>query len=157
MPKLLSKDFYDRMEKLVPRYPTRVALLLPAFHAAQDEHGWLSPEILAEIAAFIGIHPAQAREVASFYNMYHLEPVGKNFLRICTNVACALRGGEALVTHCKKKYDVDCGQTTGDGKITFIEEECLGACGTAPAVMLNDDYHEKLDVERLDQILNGLR
>jgi NADH-quinone oxidoreductase subunit E len=157
MPKLLSAQFYDRMDKLVPRYPTRVALLLPALHAAQEEHGWLSSDTLQEVAEYIGIHPAQAREVASFYNMYHLEPVGRNFVRICTNVSCCLRGAEDLVAHCERKYGVKCGETTEDGKITFIEEECLGACGTAPALMLGDDYHENLNVERLDAILNGLR
>ena len=157
MGKLLSANFYQSMDKLVPRYPTRVALLLPAFHAAQDEHGWLSPAILHEVADYIGIHPAQAREVASFYNMYHLEPVGRHFLRLCTNVSCSLRGADDLVAHCKKKYGVAAGETTQDGKITFIEEECLGACGTAPAAMLNNDYHENLNVDGLDVLLNGLR
>ena len=111
MGKLLSANFYQSMDKLVPRYPTRVALLLPAFHAAQDEHGWLSPAILHEVADYIGIHPAQAREVASFYNMYHLEPVGRHFLRLCTNVSCSLRGADDLVAHCKKKYGVAAGET----------------------------------------------
>lgn len=156
MPKLLSSKFYEAMDRLVPRYPTRVALLLPAFHAAQAEHGWLSPDLLAEVAEYVGIHPAQAKEVASFYNMYHLKPVGRHFLRICTNVSCCLRGGEDLVDHCRKKYGVPTGETTKDGKLTFIEEECLGACGTAPAVMLDDDYHESLSVEGLDRILEGL-
>ncbi len=144
------------MLKLEPRYPTRVALLLPALHAAQDELGWLSSEVMDEVAVFIGIHPAQVREVASFYTMYNLKPVGKYHLKFCTNVACCLRGGDELVEHCEKKLGIQCGQTTSDGKFTLMEEECLGACGTAPAMMLNQDYFENLNIPKLDQLLDGL-
>lgn len=154
--KLLSGKFYDEMKKLEPRYPRKVALLLPALHAAQEECGWLPPEILEEIAAYIGIHAAQVREVASFYTMYNLKPVGRYHLKICTNVACALRGAEGLVEHCRRKFRIELGETTQDRKFTLHEEECLGACGTAPAMMLNDDYHENLSVQKLDQILDGL-
>ncbi len=154
--KLLSQKFYEEMKKLEPRYPKKVAQLLPALHAAQDEQGWLSPAVLEEIGAYIGIHPAQVREVASFYTMYNLKPVGKYHLKICTNVACALRGAEGLVEHCQKKYKIELGETTPDRKFTLHEEECLGACGTAPAMMLNDDYHENLNTQKLDQLLDGL-
>jgi len=154
--KILSQKFYDEMDQLVPRYPTRVALLLPALHVAQAETGWLPPEVMEEVASYIGIHPAQVKEVASFYTMYNLKPVGKYHLKICTNVACCLRGAEALVEHCERKLGIVCGETTRDKKFTVMEEECLGACGTAPAMMLNDDYHENLDVQKLDGLLNGL-
>ncbi len=154
--KILSQKFYDEMKKLEPRYPTRVALLLPALHAAQDETGWLPPEVLEEIGAYIGIHPAQVKEVASFYTMYNLKPVGKYHLKVCTNVACCLRGADELVEHCEKKFDIKCGETTKDRKFTLMEEECLGACGTAPAMMLNNDYHENLTIQRLDQLLDAL-
>jgi NADH-quinone oxidoreductase subunit E len=154
--KILSEKFYDEMKKLEPRYPTRVALLLPALHAAQDETGWLPPEVLEEIGAYIGIHPAQVKEVASFYTMYNLKPVGKYHLKVCTNVACCLRGADELVEHCEKKYNIKCGETTKDRKFTLMEEECLGACGTAPAMMLNNDYHENLTIQRLDQLLDAL-
>jgi NADH-quinone oxidoreductase subunit E len=156
MAKILSEKFYTEMRKLEPRYPTKVALLLPALHQAQDETGWLPPEVLEEIGAYIGIHPAQVREVASFYTMYNLKPVGKHVLKICTNVACALRGAEELVHHCEKRFDIKCGETTRDKKFTLMEEECLGACGTAPAMMLGNDYVENLDVKKLDQVLDGL-
>lgn len=156
MAKILSQKFYDEMKKLEPRYPSKVALLLPALHAAQDETGWLPPEVLEEIGAYIGIHPAQVREVASFYTMYNLKPVGKYHLKVCTNVACCLRGADDLVSHVEKKFGIECGETTRDKKITLHEEECLGACGTAPAMMLNDEYHENLTVDRLDKILEGL-
>lgn len=154
--KILSPKFYDEMKKLEPRYPTKVALLLPALHQAQSETGWLPPEVIDEVGAYIGIHPAQVKEVASFYTMYNLKPVGKYHLKICTNVACALRGSDRLVEHCEKKFDIRCGETTRDKKFTVSEEECIGACGTAPAMMLNDDYHENLDVDSLDALLRGL-
>lgn len=154
--KNLSEKFYGEMKKLEPRYPTKVALLLPALHAAQDEYGWLPGEVMDEIAQYIGIHPAQVREVASFYTMYNLKPVGKNHLRICTNVACALRGAEKLVEHCEKRLGIRCGETTPDMKFTLNEEECLGACGTAPAMMTGEGYHENLDVKKMDQILDRM-
>jgi NADH-quinone oxidoreductase subunit E len=156
MEKQLSQKFYDSMKKLEPRYPTKVALLLPALHAAQEEFGWLSKETLTEVAEYIGIHPAQAREVASFYTMYNLKPVGKYHIKVCTNVACCLRGADELVEHLEGKLGVKCGETTADRKFTLMEEECLGACGTAPAMMLNDDYHENLTAEGVDSILERL-
>jgi NADH-quinone oxidoreductase subunit E len=154
--KILSKKFYDEMAKLEPRYPSKVALLLPALHSAQDEFGWLPPEVLEEIGDYIGIHPAQVREVASFYTMYNLKPVGKYHLKICTNVACCLRGADELVEHCEKRFGIRCGETTKDKRFTLMEEECLGACGTAPAMMLNNDYHENLDIPKLDRLLDSL-
>jgi NADH-quinone oxidoreductase subunit E len=135
----------------------RVALLLPALHQAQEETGWLPPEVLEEIGAYIGIHPAQVREVASFYTMYNLKPVGKYHLKVCTNVACCLRGSDEIVEHVEKKYGIKCGETTRDKKFTLMEEECLGACGTAPAMMLNDDYYENMDIAKMDQLLDGLK
>jgi len=154
--KILSQKFYDEIDKLEPRYPTKVAMLLPALHLAQEETRWLSPDVMAEIGARLGIHPAQVREVASFYTMYNLKPVGKYHIKLCTNVACALRGADELMDHCKKRLGVELGGTTHDSKFTLMEEECLGACGTAPAMMLNDDYHENLDAKKMDQILAGL-
>ena len=155
--KILSSKFYDEMKKLEPRYPNKVALLLPALHAAQDEIGWLPSEVMAEIGGYIGIHPAQVKEVASFYTMYNLSPVGKYHLKICTNVACMLRGADDVVRHCSKKLGIGLGETTADKKFTLHEEECLGACGTAPAMMLNDDYVENLTITKMDQVLANLK
>jgi len=156
MAKILSDKFYSAMKKLEPRYPNKVALLLPALHQAQSETGWLPPEVIAEIGEYIGVHPAQVKEVASFYTMYFLKPVGENKLRICTNVACALRGAEDLVRHCEKRFGINCGETTADMKFTLLEEECLGACGTAPAMFMNEDYYENLDSKKLDELLDRL-
>ena len=156
MNKHLSDQFYKKMKKLESRYPTKTALLLPALHAAQDEYGWLPDEVLDEIAQYIECHPAQVREVASFYTMYNLKPVGKYHLKICTNVACALRGADDLMEHCKKRFGVQKGGTSADRKFTVSEEECLGSCGTAPMMLMNGKYYENLTQENLDQLLDGL-
>lgn len=155
--KLLSERFYTSMKALEPQYPNKVALLLPALHAAQEEFGWLPPEVLEEVGAYIEIHPAQVREVASFYTMYNLKPVGKHDFRICTNVSCMLRGAYDLVRHCEKKFGIKCGEVTRDGKFSMSEEECLGACGTAPAIMHNNsEYHENVTPQKLDQLIQSL-
>jgi len=156
MSKVLSEKFYSEMKKLESRYPNKVALLLPALHQAQEEFGWLPPEVLDEVAEYIEIHPAQVREVASFYTMYNLKPVGKYHMKICTNVACMLRGAYDVLEHCEKKLGIRCGETTSDMKITLSEEECLGACGTAPAMLMGDDYYENLDVKAIDEIINRI-
>lgn len=153
MAKHLSQKFYDAMAKLEPRYPNKKALILPSLHEAQKEYGWLPAEVMAEIGEYIGVHPAQIREVASFYTMYNLKPVGKTHLKICTNVACCLRGADDLVSFAEKKLGIKCGETTPDGLFTLMEEECLGACTTAPAMMANDDYVENLDINKLNDFI----
>lgn len=153
MNKILSEKFYSKMKSLENRYPQRKALILPALHAAQEEFGWLPKEALEEIAVFIGVHPAQIREVASFYTMYNLKPVGKTHVKLCTNVACFLRGAEDVMDFAEKKLGIKCGETTVDGKVTLSEEECLGACTRAPAMMVNDDYVENVDIRVMDEVL----
>ncbi len=155
--KHLSSVFYEAMKKLEPRYPTRKALILPALHQAQKEYGWLPREVLAEVAEYIGVHEAQIREVASFYTMYNLKPVGKMHLKICTNVACCLRGADEVMAFAEKKLGIRCGETTPDGAFTLSEEECLGACTTAPAMMANDDYVENLSVDSINQFIERVK
>src|SRR5690606_35144536 len=104
----------------------------------------------------IEIHPAQVREVASFYTMYNLKPVGKHHLKICTNVACLLRGADQLVEYCEKRLNIRVGETTSDRKITLHEEECLGACGTAPAMMFDERYEENLDIDKLEKLIDAV-
>lgn len=157
MEKHLSQKFHEAMSRLESRYPDRKALILPALHEAQKEYGWLPKEVLAEVAAYIGVHEAQIREVASFYTMYNLKPVGKMHLKLCTNVACCLRGADSLMEYAEKKLGVKCGETTSDGKFTLSEEECLGACTTAPVMMANDDYIENLDIHSLNDFIEKVK
>ncbi len=155
--KLLSEAFYKGIEKIKPRYPTNQALLLPALHLAQKENGWISDAIMDEVAAAIDIPPPVVREVVTFYTMYNLQPVGKYHIQFCTNISCALRGAEDLLEYCEKKLGIECGETTKDNKFTLTEVECLGACGTAPCVQINDDYYENLDNVQLDKVLSELK
>ncbi len=145
------------MKKLESRYPNKKALILPALHQAQKEYGWLPKESLAAVAEYIGVHEAQIREVASFYTMYNLKPVGKMHLKICTNVACCLRGADELMGFAEKKLEIECGETTKDGLFTLSEEECLGACTAAPAMMANDDYVEELDIHKLNAYIEKIK
>jgi len=154
--KLLSEDFYKEIKKIKPRYPTNQALLLPALHLAQKEYGWVSKEVMDEIASAIDIPPSVVREVITFYTMYNLKPVGKYHLQVCTNISCCLRGAEDLMHHCEKKLGIHAGETTRDGKFTINHVECLGACGTAPVIQINDDYHENLSPEKIDKIIAEL-
>lgn len=157
MSKQLSKGFYDYIAKIKPRYPTNQALLLPALHEAQKEMGWVSSETMDEVAAAIDIPPPVVREVVTFYTMYNLKPVGKFHVQVCTNISCALLGAEDLVKHCEKKLGIECGETTKDKRFTVIEAECLGSCGTAPVVQINDDYHENMSIERLNKLLEEMK
>src|SRR3954465_11269798 len=117
--KLLSEKFYKEIEKLRPRYPTNQAVLIPALHAAQREQGWLSSEVMDEIAAAIDVPPPVVREVASFYAMFNLKPVGKHHVKFCTNISCMLRGAEELVETAEKKLGVKLGETTRDSQFTI--------------------------------------
>ncbi len=155
--KILSENFYKEIEKLKKRYPTNQALLLPALHSAQKEFGWVSNELMDEVAQAIDIPPPVVREVITFYTMYNLKPVGRYHLQFCTNISCALMGGEELLSHCEKKLGISAGETTRDKKYTLSEVECLGACGTAPCVQINDDYYENLTQDRLDKTLEEFK
>ncbi len=153
MKKNLSDSFYKQIEKLKPRYPTNQALLIPALHLAQKEFGWISEETMDEIAEAIDIPPPVVREVVTFYTMFNLKPVGKYHLQFCTNISCCLMGAEELLEHCEKKIGIEAGETSKDKRFTITETECLGACGTAPVVQINDDYYENLTPDRLDKVL----
>lgn len=143
------------MKSLEPQYPSKRALILPALHAAQEEFGWLPKEAMNEIAEYIGVHFAQIREVASFYTMFNLEPVGKTHIKLCTNVACYLRGAEEVMEYAEKKLGIHQGETTHDGCITLSEEECLGACTCAPVMMVNDRYVENVGIQKMNEVLEA--
>jgi len=154
---VLSDKVKSEIQQLKARYPHPNSALLPALALAQKEHGWLSPEVLEEVAEVMGLSPAQVGSVASFYTMFNRRPVGKYLIQVCTNVACSLLGAEHLVDHLKQKLGIGVGETTPDGRFTLLEVECLGSCGTAPVMQINDTYYENLTAEKVDQILAELR
>lgn len=156
-PTLLTDHIKTELtEKYLPRYPTKRAALLPALHMLQHEHGWISTQALAEVAEFLGINPAEALDTASFYEEYWLRPKGKYLIQVCRSLSCEICGSKQLTDQIRQKLHLECGQTTTDGKFTLIELECLGSCGTAPAMLINDVLFENVTAESLNQIIDTL-
>ena len=137
---MLSADSLKQIDSELAKYPAdqRRSAIMSALRIAQTEVGWLQPEVIEEVADYIGISPAQALEVATFYNMYNLKPVCKYKLTVCTNLPCALRGGVNSGEYLQKRLGIRYGETTADGKYTLVEGECMGACGDAPVILVNN-------------------
>lgn len=137
---MLSSEAYRKIDREVAKYPVdqKQSAIMAALVIAQDEKGWLAQDTIAEVASYLGMAPMAAFEVASFYNMYNLAPVGKYKVTVCTNLPCALSGGVHAADYVKEKLGIDFNETTSDGKFTLKEGECMGACGDAPVMLLND-------------------
>lgn len=160
-PKEGEPVFTDAMKQLVaerylPRFPTKRAALLPALHLVQHEYGWISPYAIQQIAEFLEIAPAEAQDTASFYEEYWLKPRGKYLIQVCRSLACEICGSKRLTDVVRKKLGIEIGETTKDGKFTLVELECLGSCGTAPAVLINEVLYEDLTAEQLERALDSL-
>jgi NADH-quinone oxidoreductase subunit E len=150
-----SDEFETRFTMMVGHYPTKRSVLVPTLLYAQDEMGYLSDEVIQEIARRLELTELDVRNVISYYSMLTTKPRGKYNVQVCTNIACMLRGGEELFAHCRKKLGIGHKQTTEDGRFTLEEVECIGACSWAPAIQVNYDFHENLTVEKLDKVLDG--
>jgi NADH-quinone oxidoreductase subunit E len=158
-PLVLTPESMARIDKAIAKYPAerRQSAVMAALAIAQDEKGWLSTETMDFVARYLGMPPVAVYEVASFYTMYNLAPTGKWKLSICTNLPCALQGAQQAAEHLKKKLGVDFGGTTGDGRFTLKEAECLGACGDAPVVLVNNKRMCcGMKPDELDRLLEGL-
>jgi NADH-quinone oxidoreductase subunit E len=153
---MLSEDHLRRLEALKQRYPHPQAVLLPALWMWQEEHGWISEEGMRAIAGLLGLDPHHVYGVVTFYTMFNRQPVGRHKLELCTNVSCMLRGSDRLLRHLEQRLGIRVGETTPDGRFTLAEAECLGSCGTAPAMQVGDRYYESLDTAKVDQILDQL-
>jgi NADH-quinone oxidoreductase subunit E len=152
-----SEEKQKEFERLLTRYPDREAVILPALHLVQQQYGDVTSEGIEYVAGLLGLSAARIEGVATFYTMYNRKPVGKYHVQVCRNIACSLLGAEHLIDHVSAKLGVKPGQTTADGKFTLAKVECLGACGTAPVMMINDDYYENLTAAKIDSILDGLK
>jgi NADH-quinone oxidoreductase subunit E len=146
-----------RIEKILQRYPTRQAALLPVLWVAQETWGWISKEAAEEVARLLELPPSHVDGVLTFYTMYNLKPTGRHLLQFCTSISCHLAGAEDLLAHCKKRLGIDLEETTGDGKFTLLEVECIAGCDKAPSMMVDDAYHEPMDEKKLDSLLERLR
>lgn len=148
-----SDEFESRFSEMVTHYPTKRSALVPTLLYAQDEAGYLSEEVIAEIAARLDLTVLEVHNVISYYSMLTTKPRGKFNVQICTNISCLVRGGEEILHHCAKKLGVGHKGTTPDGMFTLEEVECIGACSWAPAAQVNYDFHENLTAEKMDKIL----
>ena len=147
-----------RLEALFPQYPTKQACLLPALWMVQEERGWISEPAMAEVGEVLGLTPAYVKGVVTFYTMYHTHPVGRHFIQICTTSPCNLCGAEAVMAALLRETGCgELGATSPDGRFTVSEVECLGACGFATPIMINDDFIESVTPERVAGILQGYK
>ena len=146
----------QRIDRILARYPTKQAALLPVLWVAQETWGWISREASEEVARILELSPAHVSGVLTFYTMYNLQPVGRHLLQFCTSISCHIAGAGQLLEHCRRRLGIDLGETTPDGKFTMVEVECIAGCDRAPSMMVNDVYHEPMDATRLDALLGGL-
>ncbi len=151
-----SEKARKKIEDIVAHYPHKEAAILPLLHLAQQEFGHISPDSEKMIAELLEIKPIRVREVVTFYTMLTRKPLGKYHIQICRNVSCTLLGADKLIDYLKKKLKVEPGETTPDNKFTLSLVECLGACETAPSMMVNFDFYGNLDKKKIDEILDGL-
>jgi len=157
---MLSAESLKKIDREIAKFPAeqKQSAVMAALAIAQVEKGWLSTETMDFVAQYLGMAPIAVYEVASFYNMYDLAPVGKHKVTVCTNLPCALSGGVDAAEHLKKRLGVDFNETTADGRFTLKEGECMGACGDAPVLLVNNRRMcSHMSQEKLDQLLAELK
>ena len=148
-----SDQFEQRFAEMLKHYPSKRSVLVPTLLYAQDEVGYLSNEVIQEIAGRVELTELEVRNVISYYSMLTTKPRGRYNVQVCTNIACLLRGGEEILDHCKIKLGIGHKQATPDGMFSLEEVECIGACSWAPAAQVNYDFHENLTPEKMDRVL----
>jgi NADH-quinone oxidoreductase E subunit len=154
---MFTEKNLKKIEELKKRYPTTKALTLPVLWMAQQQFGWISEETMQEVAHLLGVPVKHIYGVVSFYTMFNAKPVGRYHIQICRNVSCQLLGSERITEHICGRLNITLGETTPDKKFTVSEVECLGSCGTAPMMQVNEEYHENLTAEKIDKLLDSLK
>jgi NADH-quinone oxidoreductase subunit E len=157
---MLSAESLKKIDREIGKYPPdqKRSAVMSALIVAQDEHGWLSPEVMDFVAGYLELPPVLVYEVASFYTMYNLKKVGRHKLTICTCLPCGLQGALDAADHLQAKLGIGFNETTPDGRFTLKEGECMGACAMAPVVLVNNKkMHDYMTHEKLDRLIEGLR
>jgi len=157
---LLSEQAYQKIDKEISKFPVeqQQSAIMAALTIAQDEKGWVSPEVVTDIAAYLRVRPIEVQEVASFYNMFNLHPVGRFKITVCTNLPCALRDGVKAADYIKDKLGIDFHETTPDGMFTLMEGECMGACGDSPVLLMNNKHMcVRMSSEKIDAMIQELK
>jgi NADH-quinone oxidoreductase subunit E len=152
-----SDEFEQRLAEMLTHYPTKRSVLVPTLLYAQDEVGYVSDEVISELARRLALTQLEVRNVISYYSMLTTKPRGKYNVQVCTNIACMLRGGEEIFDHCQQKLGIGHKGTTADGLFSLEEVECIGGCSWAPAVQVNYDFHENITTEKMDSVLDEYR
>ncbi|RQW06540.1 NADH-quinone oxidoreductase subunit NuoE [candidate division KSB1 bacterium] len=154
---ILSDEVVTKINQLAAKFPKRNSALIPALHLIQDQFGWVPSPTITQLAQLLKTTPNKIYGVLTFYTMFNLKPMGKYHIQVCRNVSCSLLGAKHIIEHLSKKLKIKPGETTEDKKFTLSLVECLGACGTAPVMMINDTYYENLDDKKVDSILKSLQ
>jgi NADH-quinone oxidoreductase E subunit len=152
-----TEENIKRIEEARKKYPTSLAAIMPVVYIAQEQNGFISNEVMEEIANVLNIDKVKVLSVVTFYTMYFTKPMGKYHIQICTNVSCMLRGAYDIWDSVKAKLGLDHMQVTSDGKYSLEEVECMGACGYAPMLAVNEDFYENLTKEKVEEILESLK
>jgi NADH-quinone oxidoreductase subunit E len=153
---MFGTEFVKKVDELVSKYPEPKAALLPVLWEVQADKGWIDLDAERWVAERLGVSPAHVHGVVTFYTMFKQQPSGTYHIQVCSTLSCMLRGSEEIVAHLENKLGIKPGETTADGRFSMIKVECLGSCGTAPMFQMNDDYHENLTAELVDQLLDSL-
>jgi len=153
------KHLIPEFEMLRERFPEgfESSLVLPCVRRIQEDRGYVADSDIEELAAYLGVPRIQIEEVLSFYTMFRRRPIGRWHLQFCHNISCSMNGAESILAHVERRIGLRPGETTPDGRFTLSVVECLGSCGTAPMMMVNEGYHENLTAERVDELLEGLK
>jgi NADH-quinone oxidoreductase subunit E len=150
-------SLYDAIQEVAAQYPDRRSATLPALRLAQEKYGWLPPEAFREVGDALGYTPAYCKAVASFYDMFHLEPVGRTVVEVCTNISCALVGAQQVLEALESELGIKAGETTDDGAFTLRTVECAGGCGWGTVVAVNNRYREPVKAEDVPAIVEELK
>ncbi|MBK7229198.1 MAG: NADH-quinone oxidoreductase subunit NuoE [Ignavibacteriales bacterium] len=151
-----TQENVERINKEIAKYPVKKSAVMASLYIAQEQNGFISSEVIKEIATLLEMTPEDVLGVVTFYTMYFQKPMGKHHIQVCTNVSCMLRGGYDIWNQVKDKLGIGNMEVTGDGKFSLEEVECMGSCGTAPMIAVNEDYFENLTKDKVDKILGSL-
>jgi len=152
-PFTFSKEGLTFVKKELVRYEDKMSAIIPCLYRAQEENGWISSGVIDTLSREMDIPPARISEVAMFYTMFNKKPVGKYHIQVCCNISCAMAGGREITQKLLNKFHVGLDEITKDGRFTVTKVECLGSCGTAPMMQVNDDYYEDLTNEKVDKLI----
>lgn len=152
-----SEENKNKIDEILKKYPKPEAAVMPVLYIAQKQNGWISQEVIDEVASTLKMPPEDVFGVVTFYTMYFQKPMGKYHIQVCTNVSCMLRGGYEIWDSVRQKLGLENHGVTADMKFSLEEVECMGSCGTAPMIAVNEDYFENLSVEKVKEILDSLK